>query len=49
MDSNKIYETAKNSLSKDLTRETKADALIINDAIAKAIAVALEEYDKQKS
>lgn len=47
-DTNKIYDAAKNSLSKDLTRNTPADALIINEAIAKAIAAAFDEYEKQK-
>lgn len=49
MDTDKIYKAAMNSLSKELTRDTKADAIIINEAIAKAIAAAFEEYNKQNS
>lgn len=48
MDSNKIYEAAKSSLSENLTRSTPADALLINEAIAKAIVAAFEEYEKSK-
>lgn len=48
MDKDKIYEVAKSSLSKDLTRQTPADAVLINEAIAKAIAAAFEEYEKQQ-
>ena len=48
MDSEKIYSTVLEVLTPILTRHTKADAPLINDAIAKAIVAALEEYENQK-
>lgn len=49
MDINAIYDVTKKSLSQSLTRQTPADAEIINEAIAKAITAAFEEYEKQKN
>lgn len=44
MDKDKIYEAAHDVISQIITRQTPADAPIINDAVSKAIAAAFEEY-----